>query len=549
MSVTYPFLIVGAGPGGLMAALELASLFPDKSILILEKNPFTLENYLAKDFGKLSHYLDAMNDKQFSETLISTEKKTVWFGKGNGGGTLHFGLQFINTPEVIEKSYPEWKNDFVRVTEILKPQGYKEPPSDAWKEIQGVLEANQGDVYKVYSNDIYASNIETNERLLIGEFIANQKNITLIYDILIDQLLWDETHSNVSGVRDVKGNSYFAETVILAAGAIQTPAILQRSGVGPKELLNKLSIPVYHDLPVGSKMYDHAGVSLTYTNIPLSSFVWNSTTLKQLYEKTGRYLYAIMGDGIPMEDRGKIYDFTDWVNQHPGGPTAIQKWVNQDFILQYPHDITRWLSNKSKLGPSLGMYNQMSYLADLPSYLQKEFEPQSLDSNTIVGYLQTRNPPKLSWQTYLNALPNVPKSPLIVTYALSSEIPHNGIVEITSKDANILPSVTLNELDEIGVQYILESINITENILLKIGWKNPQTVDASYIREKYDSIYHYHGTCPISSVVSDQYQVIGVNNLYLSDLSVLPKPWGGSTSVPSLVVGYRLAQILKNKSK
>jgi len=46
--------------------------------------------------------------------------------------------------------------------------------------------------------------------------------------------------------------------VILAAGAVHTPQILQLSGVGPRDLLERLSIPVVEDLPgVGANFMDH----------------------------------------------------------------------------------------------------------------------------------------------------------------------------------------------------------------------------------------------------------------------------------------------------
>jgi choline dehydrogenase len=50
--------------------------------------------------------------------------------------------------------------------------------------------------------------------------------------------------------------------VILAAGAIHSPAILQRSGIGPAALLKSLGVPVIADLPVGENLLDHPAMPL-----------------------------------------------------------------------------------------------------------------------------------------------------------------------------------------------------------------------------------------------------------------------------------------------
>jgi 5-(hydroxymethyl)furfural/furfural oxidase len=51
--------------------------------------------------------------------------------------------------------------------------------------------------------------------------------------------------------------------IILSAGAVHTPAILIRSGVGPAEELARLGVPLVADLPVGEGLQDHA---ITFVN-------------------------------------------------------------------------------------------------------------------------------------------------------------------------------------------------------------------------------------------------------------------------------------------
>lgn len=69
--------------------------------------------------------------------------------------------------------------------------------------------------------------------------------------------------------------------VILSAGAIQSPQLLQLSGIGPATLSQSLGIPVVHDLPgVGENLQDHLQIRLGYecsqpitTNDQLNSWV------------------------------------------------------------------------------------------------------------------------------------------------------------------------------------------------------------------------------------------------------------------------------------
>ena len=54
-----------------------------------------------------------------------------------------------------------------------------------------------------------------------------------------------------------------AERVVICSGAVGSPALLQRSGVGPGTLLSNLDLPVVQDLPgVGANLMDHLEIYL-----------------------------------------------------------------------------------------------------------------------------------------------------------------------------------------------------------------------------------------------------------------------------------------------
>lgn len=56
-----------------------------------------------------------------------------------------------------------------------------------------------------------------------------------------------------------------SKEIIVAAGAVHTPQILQLSGVGPEQVLKSLGIPIVAKLPgVGTNFQDHASISVQY---------------------------------------------------------------------------------------------------------------------------------------------------------------------------------------------------------------------------------------------------------------------------------------------
>jgi choline dehydrogenase len=88
----------------------------------------------------------------------------------------------------------------------------------------------------------------------------DRSNLTIIGDTLVDRVELDGTRA--TGVVAGDGGRFGASTVVLAAGAYFTPAILLRSGIGPESDLRSLGIPVVSELPTGSRLLDHCGTSV-----------------------------------------------------------------------------------------------------------------------------------------------------------------------------------------------------------------------------------------------------------------------------------------------
>lgn len=94
-------------------------------------------------------------------------------------------------------------------------------------------------------------------------------NLTIVTHATTDRIVFDGKRA--VGVEYLEGDSTIPSSavakreVLLCAGAIASPQILQRSGIGPAALLESFDIPVVHDLPgVGQNLQDHLEMYLQY---------------------------------------------------------------------------------------------------------------------------------------------------------------------------------------------------------------------------------------------------------------------------------------------
>ncbi|KAJ9586647.1 hypothetical protein L9F63_019749 [Diploptera punctata] len=123
-------------------------------------------------------------------------------------------------------------------------------------------------------------------------------NLHVLLNTQVNKVVIDDQR-RVQGVELRKYNDFTTRLirsnheVILSAGAINTPHILLQSGVGPRDQLEKLGIPVVSDLHVGHNLHDHLNMPL-YVSIesPVSVTLDKVQQLGQLWD------YMIRGKGL-----------------------------------------------------------------------------------------------------------------------------------------------------------------------------------------------------------------------------------------------------------
>ena len=105
--------------------------------------------------------------------------------------------------------------------------------------------------------------------------IKRRANLTIMTDATVARIVFEGTRAvgvNCT-VREIPREFRGDREIILCAGALQSPKILQLSGIGPADLLGSLKIPVICDSPgVGENLRDHWGLRLQYRLLGVSGY-------------------------------------------------------------------------------------------------------------------------------------------------------------------------------------------------------------------------------------------------------------------------------------
>ena len=191
----------------------------------------------------------------------------------------------------------------------------------------------------------YAINSRNHERVSTNdgyiEPVRGRNNLMIRGNALVERIVFEgERAVGVELNQGRAAETVRAENVILSAGAIHTPALLQRSGVGPTGVLQDAGIDQRIELPVGENLQDHPLVSIVLQlyeqHVPAAGFRHTNCCVRYSSELDdagpGDMMFVAMnrlGDSLGREGmddaRSGIGMFGAWVNQcNSTGSVSIQ---------------------------------------------------------------------------------------------------------------------------------------------------------------------------------------------------------------------------------
>ncbi|WP_108662768.1 GMC family oxidoreductase [Acuticoccus kandeliae] len=287
--------------------------------------------------------------------------------------------------------------------------------------------------------------------------------------------------------------------VVLSAGAIGSPQILQLSGVGDPERLGPLGIATTVNAPaVGRNLMDHVGFDL-------------------VYESKVPTLNATLGPLLARGRAGLHYLLTR------GGPLSLS--VNQagGFVR----------GDAGRARPNLQLYfSPLSYTRAVPGK-RRLTAPDSFPG-FMLG-ISNCHPKSRGWLHIRSVDPTAP--PEIHPHYFSA------------------PEDLEELLDSVALMRAIAAEPPLASAILRELAPGPDVTDRDglihYIRERTTSVFHPSGTCRMGpdpsdgAVVDPTLKLHGAEGLRVADASIMPAITAGNLNAPSLMIGEKASDLIR----
>ncbi|WP_254605147.1 GMC family oxidoreductase [Sphingomonas bacterium] len=318
-------------------------------------------------------------------------------------------------------------------------------------------------------------------------------NLTVASDTEVLRIVFDGRTAVGVEIRDEQGIRTIraGREVILCAGALESPKLLQLSGVGPGKLLRDLDIAVVHDQPqVGQNLREHFYLQ---TKFRVSEGGLNHEFAGlRLLRNVLRYLFTSAG---PMSHAAQ--ELVGYIRSRDGLPRP-----------------------DCQIG--VGLYS----LADGPRGLALETEP----GFTIGGYYMH---PRSRGETFITS-----PDPAVAPY-----VDANYLAEAEDRIASV---GMVRAIRHIAAQPALAGIVRAELAPGPAVQSDDAILDDLYARG--GTAFHVSGTCRMGSddaaVTDPAGRVRGVAGLRVVDTSLFPELPSGNTNAPAMAAGRNVARMM-----